>query len=60
MIHYLCNTDDHINGAAFKSLSENDLKAMEFKLGFRKNILAIISEIAKVSHTTTSPYTYKY
>ena len=39
-------TDEHINGEAFRKLTDGDLKELGFKLGARKNIQGIISSLS--------------
>ena len=40
-------SEEEINGAAFKDLSDDDLKEMGFKLGPRKNIKDIIKSLTQ-------------
>ena len=42
---YYLTSEDEINGAAFKDLTEKDLKGMDFKCGPRMNIMKIIAEL---------------
>ena len=43
--YILLITEEEINGAAFKDLTEKDLKEMDFKRGPCMNIMKIIAEL---------------
>ena len=48
---FLSSVDEHINGKAFRELSDEQLKELGFKMGARINIKGIISSTSPVSET---------
>ena len=48
-IPFVYSIDEHINGKAFRDLTDDNLKELGFRMGARINIKGIISSIA-VSH----------